>query len=1538
VETLISKNTKTIKVRKKKNKSLPKPELIPSIQPAIEIENTPTTEVPVAPINTLSPPTPPIDNIITEDVYKSSVANLKIAHEQLSEVEAEAARRSAGEKRQGVYHLVDNEDLNAINNRLKKVILKLGALVDKYEAAHSLYDPYKPSSLNTTADARTDQPLGTPVIGGDKKIIINALMDISDTKPVSAMDEQIGNSHVIGELSSGQEMSSGIFNVGKESYQVVFTHDKSNPLSNRGIRYIYKLDETSEARSLPKPPVADLIQRNAETDEAIASTDEEINKLASEYTQAQTIEDRAAIINRIVNEGKESGFGDEGRLDNLVIALEEQAAINGTEEQLTQELDEILGTERSAESIEAEVMEDYNNENIKDTEPQYAFSLPVNRPSQNIGSRTLSVVDSDTGKLIGLRGIVIKLGRSLNVPVRFKISSKEVPLGRRPAEVFNPKLESVQMNPDKVRRRRMTEVDVMSHAAGHYFDLLAFRDGRAININGLPSFGTQYDTEINALGSALLPNGTSAQIRNEGIAEFFRRYISEDRLALERVVPQFSEFVENTLLEYPAVRDIFDEAARDIAAYNNALDPQAGDDNAIMDSMRIKDKDIKKMFAPSFKDKMSHVLLSFRRSMEDRLQAIHNTLNRAAKLDPSKKEEVGHIRNLVFNEKGVLEEQTLYSMLRNFIDLKGNIIPGVKNLKEIFKMVKDLDGFDRYLQAVNARDIERPKFGPDGRTRIPSVDSGIPKDVYQRVIARDSHLYNDAASELGKFSNAVLKLLVDSGDVSQESYDKMVSARLMYTPMWRVLEMMDKHITSKGGSGSGITNLPNGPKFTKGNQGSLPYRSPLESFMKNMVIYRAIARKTDLAEKLFSFSDDLQGGARIAEEQRPTLKVTKVPDADVTNVLQKHGVDVDQLKAEIAQDQDLKNASDVSFAIDIFSSLYNANPVDQTIVHKRLGKKILYKLDDTDYYNAVTQSDSKLNNFDKSVIGKIVLKSSQIFRAGSILDLKFSLRNVFKDQTTAMVYSDYGYNPIVFGKALIDVILGRKAADEFHRNGAGFADMMSQDMNQLQKTVDMMLNSDKNLYRRYKDQFDSAETTGEYAKLAWDLTGEAVLGGLQKFSHVMEEATRVGLYTKTLKVLTNGRPETATEQQIQIAVKQAKDTTLPYHRSGTFGAKWNRYVPFTNANLQDISKFIRAHSWEHIRIYDKSTGKFTFRKNTLIKAAMLHVPLAILTTYFGHDDDKIEALSPFRKTGFWNFNLKRFGVTDDDLIISFPKTFLLGQIYGSSVETALRWGMKKDPNAVGKWMSGVIDQLVPNVAPPQLVAVGENYINYHFFTKTPLENQSLQQVDPEFRFTPSTSDVARKLAKHTQWTGNLANSPVKTDNLIRGMFGGLGRASVDMLDYGLAALGNDDVPKVDKRWSEHYPINAFFDSPYTPSDYVRRFYDASKLADSTIKTFAHLRSKGKEGEDLEYQKGHRNALMWYQSDASTGRIGNMSKIVKTKAELTKISNSMISIRNDNRINSDRKRDDLLRLSKQRDRLAKKAFEQYFRKKEKEEVF
>jgi hypothetical protein len=272
--------------------------------------------------------------------------------------------------------------------------------------------------------------------------------------------------------------------------------------------------------------------------------------------------------------------------------------------------------------------------------------------------------------------------------------------------------------------------------------------------------------------------------------------------------------------------------------------------------------------------------------------------------------------------------------------------------------------------------------------------------------------------------------------------------------------------------------------------------------------------------------------------------------------------------------------------------------------------------------------------------------------------------------------------------------------------------------------------------------------------------------------------------------------------------------------------------------------------------------------------------------------------------------------------MSFPKPFLLGQAYGSSVERALDYATKRDPNAVAKWIQGTMTQLpitweaiVPTAGKPIL----EAWANKSFFRGTPLETQAMQNLPPAMRFTPSSSLLSRQISN--MLPSSYGVSPVKIDNTIRGVFAGLGKYGTDAIDWGLVKLSIADIAPPPARTASELPVlRGFLNSPYQPSAWVQRFYDAAKDAEQLVAGARKAPELLESKEQDQFYKDNVGRLSHY-----AGSGGALVQIRKAEQQLADVHKAMVLVQNDKTMPGEAKREKLLQLGQVRDTIAEQAF-------------
>jgi hypothetical protein len=552
------------------------------------------------------------------------------------------------------------------------------------------------------------------------------------------------------------------------------------------------------------------------------------------------------------------------------------------------------------------------------------------------------------------------------------------------------------------------------------------------------------------------------------------------------------------------------------------------------------------------------------------------------------------------------------------------------------------------------------------------------------------------------------------------------------------------------------------------------------------------------------------------------------------------------------------------------------------------GKERLFQVDDPDLLKALSLSDSS----DAAAIKMLPLFKpfralTRTLRTGATLTPEFMARNPFRDQVTAAVFSKHGFVPFFDGfRGMLSVLGKDQYYKDWIKSGGRYSGLYDIEGPTMRKTLERVIRDPGALEQAALMLRHPLQTLGA-------------------MSSAFENATRVGEFRRAIDAGVDPR----------TAANASKDVTLNFSRSGLKGKVANQVLAFFNAGLQDVDKLIRAHREAPVR--------------TTTKAFLAITVPSILTWALGKDDPKIQNLPEWRKDFFWNLNVK-------GTVLSLPKPFLLGALYGTSVEKALDYASGRDPNAVRKALNAIYqvgspargDMIAATNAFKPLV---ENMTNYSFFQGRPLVSEAQRQLSPGMQFGPSTSETAKFVGKQ------LNQSPIMIDNLIRGYFGGLGRYGTDATDWLLLKAQGADTPAPPaKTISERPLIKGFVKQPYEPSAYVQRFYDGLNKAEMRLND---LRAYGQQLDSpgmREFLKQNRDQVAWYNAGHGDGTL--MTELRKTRDDLSDINKAMVAVQQSRGISAQEKSKRLIRLGEMRDKLAEAAFKTYIHPSDRKKVF
>ena len=1036
-------------------------------------------------------------------------------------------------------------------------------------------------------------------------------------------------------------------------------------------------------------------------------------------------------------------------------------------------------------------------------------------------------------------GIRRYLKKTLDIAIRRGMG---VSRGARSAlGVYRVKAETIRM-------RAINDLPTLFHEVGHYLHYMIFPDGGDRSIAG--DFAGVFDAELMPLGAATsLPTYTADKKRREGVAEFFRIWVA-DPAAARVAAPRFAAMFETAIDgQYPEIGKVLRSLQRQVNDYRR----QPASAKA-MGMIR---------WEPDQVDDVGPV-----GRVGDWLRAQYTAwFNELAPIDRAMRQLEGfglapararEVSERAANYKGGWRGKAEYDFEHAQTDLDGKEIG--PSLKSILSRVHDLKEFATYAALKRASEKKAQGFQTGFEDAMSAPD-------YAATMAEWSKVYETARRELVRFTENQTLLLEQSGLLSKADRKAMMQANRDYVPFHRIVE----NVTGAGGksSGKGFANAQAGVARFKGSD--MEITNPLEAVVKNGMMFRELAERNRVGRLFVEAVDDTQGGGRIGEVLRP-IKAVKVTHDEVLQKLQAAGVLPKGAKISKAM---------LDLGMTVFRAADSVKASEGVFTVHMDGKPVSFQVEDKELLRALTLMDSAdAEVFNKFPLLRMMRAFTNVLRKGATLTPEFLIRNPFRDQIIAGVYSKHGFIPFWDGfRGTLSMLRQDSTYRAWIKAGGKYSGLYDVEQGDHNAALQAAVQGNR--------------TALEQALYLSNPLN--VLKQLQAASELMESGTRISEFR---------RAKAAGLSDVE-AGNAARDVTLNFARGGYRGAVANKMVAFFNAALQDMDKMVRT--------FKERPVAATFKA-----VAYISVPSAFVW-WLGKDDDEIQNLPEWRKSFFWNINMRQIGGVP--FILSVPKPFLLGALFGKSVEKGLDAAYLTDPNAVNKWFSAVIqntllrgDAGIPTAFKPMI----EGMTNYSFFKGAPLENQSMQALSPGMRANPSTSEVAKLVGSQ------LNVSPILIDNTVRGYLGGLGKYGLDAVDYALIKSRAVDVPPPPAKDPQEWPmLRALASGPAESSAYVSRFYKALDLAETRMRDFKAYGDRMQTRDQADFWRKNRNQIAYYSADA--GGVPVMTRVRQTRDQLSEINKAMLMVRNARGLSPEFKRDRLRVLADQRDTMAKAAF-------------
>lgn len=964
----------------------------------------------------------------------------------------------------------------------------------------------------------------------------------------------------------------------------------------------------------------------------------------------------------------------------------------------------------------------------------------------------------ETDKIVKQSEIAKTLSEKLGVPIRRGKFRHGSAIG-----IYKPG--------QKVVRIKKGGLNTIFHEVAHYLDdTIGFSGDIPVDERKalMEEYGYSYE-------------GQPGKQKKEAFAEYMRFKMTGQNEKIKEWAPKFDKIFNEKIKTMPDVESVINTASEDYKRWNEQ--PVT---SKILSHLSIGGQD-----KAAFKDRAIQTLHDLYTSGLDDLHPLSEFAKLATKkvgVIDAKEDPYILARNLrgwVGKAELFLNDGTFRKDFW-FTDKNGKTKMNFtgKSYSEIMKPVeqkKALDDFRVYIVAQRVvndlvpRKIVSGISLSDAKKAIEELDKKHPEFA---GIAAERRAYKDRLLEYAK----------DNGVIGEEGLKKIRELNQFHVPFYRVMEESGAKFLGKTKIAG---NIGNPIKKIRGSE--LEIIDPLESDVKDTYAIINAAERNNIGIAMANIaSQNFELGRLFEEVAKPmkpvTVNVKEVMDKAMKDVLGAEGGQTPEIPEELAD-----------AVVTLFRTTYATGP---NMLNVNMGDKQKVFEVDPDLFQAI----QGLNIEDVGLIMKILSAPAKLLRAGATLSPDFSVRNPFRDQFTAFVYSKYGFIPGV------DLVRGMfelfKKGDTYHlwkAGGGEHAMFVSLDRTKLQENLKQVLGSEK-------------ETIIDYVKNPLKI--------LQVISEIGEAGTRLGEMRNALARGAN---------PIEAAYA-SRNVTLDFSRIGAKTRAINAIIAFFNANIQGTDTMIR---------------NFKSRPFQTLWKVLIGLTLPSVLLYLANrKDPRWKEIPAWQKDLFWI-------IMTPNHIWRIPKPFELGVLFGSVPERILEVIDSKDPSLFNELESTIANGFTPGFLPTALIPIIENITNYSFFLNRPIVSPGKEALPPGQQAGTYTTEVSKILGEA------IGYSPAKIDNLISGYSGGLGKYAVSALDQVLKGTGISKVPPQPALKLEDLPvIKAYMIRPPigTGSESVNRVYTMYQATNAQLTYVKQLVKEGEVQKAKDYVKANPDTL------------------------------------------------------------------------------
>ena len=958
------------------------------------------------------------------------------------------------------------------------------------------------------------------------------------------------------------------------------------------------------------------------------------------------------------------------------------------------------------------------------------------------------------GGVMSRQAIITALGDFFEVPIRpGRLRGKDV-------------LAKYKQRPHIIRAKtkNASRLRVITHELGHHLDILLDLDRRVFKDELL---AIPYVAQL----KVAKPNYQEKRLLQEGVAEFVYMYLMQPD-QIRKMATGFYNHFEDVLVAQPDIQDKLLDIRKMIELYTSQQDYKRHVAGFVGEEPKKDQFNLRKAYDYVF-DELGPVARTL-----SALCPVGHVL--PAEMDPVKKFQIA---------KGYQGRAHMYLTLGQYeFEADGETHKKVgPALMEIVKPVQQLG--DDVMHDFTAWLIIKRSIEVEERGKVSGLldeEKGVDLDTikgWAEEIEAGKHgaLFKQQQEELLGYTQFLLKRLVDAGVMAPDTYNKIVADNQWYLPFQRIRPDL---VGLGRGTGDKYANKGKGVYRFKG--ADLPIKNPWQSLVRQTVIYTNLAARNDAMLTLVNLKDHFEGTGGFFDKVPVPMLPFKVRVGEMVEALggiaDAKGYQIDI--AEMENDEVLERLMATFFQPQGIGSAYKS-----LVTVWRDGRPEFYDFVDQDLMKAILHMDSDQVTF----FSGLARKTAGVMRLGHIVNPRFPLYNVFRDQIVSTVYSEHGYSPLDFLRGAAQYLGKGEMYREWLNAGGAMATFDTFD----------------------KDYF--GKTLKTFTGQKWnELLVDAInpLTYLRYMATLSEYSTNLGEYMAARR---------AGKHWVEASVA-GRDITVDHGRHGSKTQGLRDAIPFFNSTLQGHRKLF---------ITVKKRPLVTFLK------FLMFITLPTLGLYLiNRNNPHYHELPDWRKDTCWNIPIGHPNHTRT--FLPLPKPFLPGILFGALPERFFTWMDTNDKQSFDGFAKTLWSSVSPNTTFWPLEILYEWSANKNFFTGAPIVPMREEKLPAAEQWGPYTTETAKIVGR------GLNVSPRKIDFTVRKVTGLLGKTLVTTpVDAVLRATGIAEDLRPARGITEIPIFGDFFtETRAGGADSIDRLYQDIKRAETI-----HYSERGPRNEE-----------------------------------------------------------------------------------------